>query len=218
MGIVLVVLQVGIAGQEAVPPTTRSLSSEAYTKVLDVIFPRDDITSSELAYSLFLRFSGGAGDERQITIRDRFRSPPEVEFVRVTNGSALQIAQDYVRRNGEGEIGTIKDLITTEKKRLSFTRHELDQIHASFVTALKDTMTILAREVKAFDKDGSSAFVLHGSTYEIWYSHLMIDTKLKVIDVAVDDAPKDAKLPLTGWVISLNKRVEEKAKVRSPIN
>ena len=90
------------------------LSSEAYGRILNVVFQREEPKASELQYAIFVRFMSSVHSESQIVIEMGINGKGQAWLFRVSGSSVWNVANEYIQKTGHEDIVQIARLVQHE--------------------------------------------------------------------------------------------------------
>ena len=191
---------VGAAAPQDATTGSTLISEAGYAHLLDAAFPRENIASLKIAYTMVLRFEPNEGPESQLLFRVWHDGHIDAQLYTVKSGSAWGLANNYIARSGKEDIAAIAPLIPVEKKQLELSAAEVERWHAGLFDILRLSDSALQRAAAEYAKDGSRDAVLDGTRYQFWYMQGETDLRWSFSDIDVNDALARAYLPLARWM------------------
>jgi hypothetical protein len=176
------------------------VSEAGYERLLDAIFPRENIASLKVAYTMVLRFQPNEGAESQLLFRVWYDGHTDAELYMVKGGSAWASANNYLAKSGKEEIANIVRLIPVERKQLSISTREVQEWHAGLFDTLRSSDSALQKAAAEYAKNGSREAVLDGTRYQFWYLQGETETRWNFSDIDINDGAPRANLPLARWM------------------
>jgi hypothetical protein len=180
------------------PPSSVSLTEQAYDQVLDRIFPRELFAGRNLAYTMILRFTPSFAAESQLVIRVGLDKSVEARLYAVERRSAADTAEEYVKRTGQQDIVKIAAAIEVTERRLQVDFQEVERWHSQLYDALDSSVRELKRSAAEYLKSGTVDVVLDGTTYDLWYAQGTLESHWRYVDV--DANGREVVVPLTRWL------------------
>lgn len=214
LGAVLaLVLQVGsVNAQNGSPPQDQSgrsypvVSEETYNRVLDVLFPRNAPPSSNIVWSIVLRFKPSFRAESQIIIR---RSADRIEIVEYTSvdGSIYRAINATLSRTGREDPVEMARAIRVNRRVVSVPSAQVRRWYAAFFDGLASTTRTLRERGQEFDRTGGESFVLDGAVYDLWYEQGLNRISFSLYDVEVDNVRSSGEFGLVRWMNAVRRDV-----------
>ena len=127
------------AASQGISVAQKLISDAGYAHLLDAIFPRENIASLKVAYTMVLRFEPNEGPESQLLFRVWNDGHIDEEMYSVKSGSAWTLANGYISKSGKEDIAAIAPLIPVQKKQLMVTADEVQEWHAGLFDALRSS-------------------------------------------------------------------------------
>jgi len=190
------------SGQNAESARTTSplISAEGYERLLDSIFPREQIASLKVGYTMILRFEPNQGPESQLLFRVWYDGHIDAQMWTVKSGSAWRLANEYITRTGNEDIATVARLVAVEKTQIELNATQVQKWHTSLFDILRSSDSQLQKAAAEYFKQGVTDAVLDGTRYEFWYTQGMIEARWTFFDIDVNDLATRANLPLARWM------------------
>lgn len=196
----------GAALQVAQTKTYPIIGGETYSRVLDILFPRDGPDSGGTLWAVVLRFKPTSKSESQIIIR---RGVNKVEVVEYTSpdGSIYAKLNEVLARGGKEDATEMAKSIRVKRREVSVAHAQVRQWYASFFDSLASTTKTLRGALEESDKTGAESFVFHGTFYDLWYEQGLNKMSFKLYDVEVDKPGSDGELKLVRWMNAVRRDV-----------
>lgn len=179
----------------------RVVSAATYSRVLDIVFPRQEPKPSSTLFSIVLRFRPDNQPESQIIIRRRADGAQAIESI-VANGNAFAKLNEYLETRQEDVIEMAK-VINVRSRQLQISEPQVRQWTNAFFETLTNSNKSLIQQAREDEKTGSLSIFLHGTTYELWYEHGLNSMSMNLYDFDVNDSRSSPMFALTRWMNSL---------------
>lgn len=211
----ILMLQVGgVAAQSSGPVQdvqTKArpvIDEETYSRVLDIVFPRDEPASGGTMWAVVLRFKPNSRPESQIVIR---RGANKVEAIEYTpaDGSIYAKLSDALERGGKRDAAELAKLIKVSRREVSVPHAQVKRWHATLFDSISGTTKTLGAALERANSTGAESFVLHGSFYDLWYAQGLNRVSFGLYDADVDDARSSAEFKLVQWMDAVRRDVEK---------
>lgn len=179
---------------------------ETYNRVLDIVFPRDEIDSSKTIFSFALRFKPHSQPESQILIR---RGAGEIEVIEYTSldGDIYAKLNDLLARGSKEDAVELAKAIRVNRRVIRVPYAQIKQWYATFFESLASTTKTLRGKGEEFDRTGGSETIfLHGAIYDLWYKQRLNQMSFSLYDVDLDDA-RSGGFKLVHWMDTVRREV-----------
>lgn len=213
--ILAVIMQVGgVAAQSNAPVQdvqTKAhpvIDEETYSRVLDIVFPRDEPASGGTVWAVVVRFKPNSRPESQIVIR---KGANKVEVVEYTpaDGSIYAKLNDALERGGRRDAVELAKLIRVSRREVSVPHAQVKRWYATLFDSISGTTKTLRAALERADSTGVESFVLHGSFYDLWYAQGLSRMSFSLYDVDAEDARSSAEFKLVQWMDAVRRDVEK---------
>jgi len=142
------------------------VSDDTYRKVLDLVFPRDDVEALGVEYAFIIRFEPSFAAESQVTIVSR-DGIVEVTDYSPQDGRVESKVQEIFHRTGEQNPSLIAKQIRVLRRVVSISPATLDRWRDGFYNSI---CTAVRDERKFFDSPSKTVMVtMDGTEYLLWY-------------------------------------------------
>jgi hypothetical protein len=191
--------------QIAAPEKHPIVSSEAYDRVLDSVFPRDYTHSPKLDYVLILRFEPSFHAESQVVIQTLDGGKVDAWLYTSTSGGIWQTCNDYIERTGREDAAEIARSIHSQKDSIVVSKTKAREWHASLFSSLSQSVDELKKASEEREKTGSMTIVLDGTRYELSYVQGMVELHWEFWDVEIVEPRSTSVSALARWMNGIRK-------------
>ncbi len=164
------------------------VSSVAYNRVLDAIFPYERLRANVVQYQMVLRYTPSAQAECELIVNVYNNGHARVSFFEVSGSTAWDTANDYVRKNGSESVAQIAALVDVKKQEIDVPLSQAELWHRRLLLSLVETSRELQEESDEVQRSGEVTVSLDGTGYELWLFQNMTEIRWKVVDEELDDA------------------------------
>ncbi len=193
--------------QESIPKSYSVVSRETYNRVLEILFPRNDLNPSDTVFELVLRFRPSFQPTSQIVIRRRVDKVEVVEYTSL-DGNIYGKLNEILARGGKEDAVEMAKAVKVKRRESSVPYAQVKRWYASFFDSLPSTTKTLREVGEEFDKTGGSeSFILDGSTYDLWYEQRLNKMSFSLYDVEVNNPGSDGEFKLVQWMNAVRREV-----------
>jgi len=187
------------------------ISADTYDRVLDIVFPRRDIATSDqhAEWSLVLRFKPSFVRESQIVITKRAKKSTVVEYTPV-DGSIYGSLNSMLDHNVTEDAMAMSKAIRVTRKEFDISPAQVRRWYGGFFESFAPASKALREAGEEFEKTGRESFVLDGTTYNIWYEQLLSDVSFTLYDVEVDKPGAMEKFKLVRWMNAVRTDIQRR--------
>ncbi|HYW73742.1 MAG TPA: hypothetical protein VE961_22150 [Pyrinomonadaceae bacterium] len=181
------------------------ISQEAYNRVLDILFPRDEPRGD---YGLVLRFKPSFHPESQVVIK---RGVDKVEVIEYTslNGNIYSKLNELMSHGAKDDPAELAKFIKVRRKSIQVPYAQIKQWHASFLESFGQSLIAFRKRSEEFDKAGTISVVIDGTFYDLWYGQGVNDMSFSFYDEEVSDKLPDGQLKVVQWMNAVRRDVEK---------
>ena len=200
----------GSSAQQSTSKSHRVVSRETYSRVLDILFPREDPNPSETIFQFILRFRPSFQLTSQIVIRRRLDKVQVVEYSSM-DGNVYSKLNEALARGSKEDAVELAKLIRVQRKEISVPHAEIKRWYTSFFDSLNSTTTTLQQRGEEFDKKGGSeSILLDGTIYDLWYEQRLTSLSFNLYGVEIDSPGGDGDFKLVQWMNSIRRDVQKR--------
>src|SRR5262249_310515 len=180
------------------------ISQEAYNRVLDILFPRDEPRGD---YGLVLRFKPSFHRESQVVIK---RGVDKVEVIEYTslNGNIYSKLNELMSHGAKEDPAELAKLIEGGRRSIQVPYAQIKQWHTSFLESLGQSLITFKNRSEEFDRAGTISVVIDGTFYDLWYGQGINDMSFSFYDEEVSEKLPDGQLKVVQWMNTVRRDVE----------
>jgi len=180
------------------------ISQEAYNRVLDILFPRDEPRGD---YGLVLRFKPSFHRESQVVIK---RGVDKVEVIEYTslNGNIYSKLNELMSHGAKEDPAELAKLIKVGRRSIQVPYAQIKQWHTSFLESLGQSLITFKNRSEEFDRAGTISVVIDGTFYDLWYGQGINDMSFSFYDEEVSEKLPDGQLKVVQWMNTVRRDVE----------
>jgi hypothetical protein len=182
------------------------VSWETYNRILDMVFPRDDLDTSKTVFEFVLRFEPSFHSTSQVVVRKRLDRIEVVEYTS-PDGNIFDKLNELLDRAGKEDAVAMAKSIRVKRREIAISDTQIKRWYATFFDSLVVTTKSVRAKGEKSDKSHTATFVLDGTTYNVWYKQNLETFSLSLYDVEVDTPGSDGELKLVQWMNSIRREV-----------
>lgn len=192
--------------QEAQPKSRPVIDDGTYSRVLDIVFPRDEPATGGTMWAVVLRFKPNFRPESQLVIK---RGANKVEVIEYTpaDGSIYAKLNEALERGSKRDAAELAKSIRVTRREVSVPHAQVKQWYAALFDSIPSTTKMLRQALETADSTGAESLVLHGSFYDLWYEQGLNRMSFGLYDV--DDARSGGEFKLAQWMDMVRREVEK---------
>jgi len=188
------------AAQYSTTKTHPTVSSEVYGRVLDAVFSHEEPKTSQLQYSMVLRFMSSQHTEAEVVVNVFNGGKAEATLFGVSGSGVWNTANEYIQRTGRVDVDQISKLVQTTKQIVSVSPVQAAVRHSEALKRLGQSSVELQQDFVALKKTGETTIFLDGTTYELSFNQGLTEIHWRVMDEEVNDAITAGRSSLVRWM------------------
>jgi hypothetical protein len=193
----------GASFQES-PGSYKVVSQDTYRRVLDIVFPRDDVNRD---YDFVLRFEPSFAPESQIVVR-RMAGRFEVTEYTSLSGNIYRQLNRVVAHGGKEEPGEMAKLIQVRKRLIEVSDNRVKQWRGSLANSIGASMKVLEQRAVEAER-GVGTITLDGTFYRLWYDQVGSQISFYLLDHEISNREVTGNLELARWMNALRLNVQK---------
>lgn len=186
------------------PKSYKVLSKETYTRVLDILFPRDETAKS---YLFVLRFGPSFHAESQIVIRGIGDKMEVLEYTSLS-GNIYDKLNAVLANGGSEDAVAMARLIKVRRRSIEVPYSKVKQWRAAFLDSFCELSKSLGDKAEQMDKQGTVTLALDGTFYDLWESQGMGKMSFSFYDEEVGAQQPNGALKMVQWMNAVRREVE----------
>jgi hypothetical protein len=186
--------------QDSATDTHPIVSSVAYGRILDTVFSQKKPKTSQLQYSMVLRFMSSKHTEAEVVVNVFNGGKAEATLFKASGSSVWNIANDYIQKTGREDVEQIAKLVQTTKQPVSISPVQAALWHSGALKSLGQSSGELQQDIVALGKTGETTIFLDGTTYELWFNQGLTEIHWIVMDEEVNDANAAGRASIAQWM------------------
>ena len=186
--------------QDSVTDTHSIVSSVTYGRILDTVFSQEKPKTSQLQYSMVLRFMSSKHTEAEVVVNVFNGGKAEAALFTVSGSSVWNTANDYIQRTGKVDVEQIAKLVQTTKRPVSISPDQATLWHSGAMKSLGQSSVELQHDFVALRKTGETTIFLDGTTYEFWFNQGSTEVHWIVMDEEVNDLNAAGRSSIAQWM------------------
>jgi hypothetical protein len=199
----------GSSPQEKTDNSSKVVSQETYNRVLDILFPRDDVDSSSgTVFVLVLRFKPSFHPESQVVIRRRFAKVEVLEYTSPDGNIYGQLNQ-LSARVGKGDAVELAKLIKVKRRAVEVPYSQVKQWHGAFLISVGDSLATFREKNEEYDKAHTLTVALDGTFYDLWYQQGIDEVSFSLYDAEIAEQQPNGEFKLVRWMNAVRRDVEK---------
>src|SRR6266498_4663705 len=139
--------------------SNKVISQEAYNRVLDILFPREEPAGN---YRLVLRFRPSFHPESQVVVKRGLNKLEVIEYTSLS-GNIYSKLNDLVARGSKEDAMELAKLIKVRRRSIEVADSQVRQWHTGFFESFDGSLKAFRKESEQFGKAGTIDVVLDGT-------------------------------------------------------
>ena len=186
--------------QDSVTDTNTVVSSVAYERILDTVFSKGTPKTSELQWSMVLRFMSSKHTEAEVVVNVFNGGKAEAELFTVSGSSVWNAANDFIQKTGKLDVGQIAKLVQTTKRSVSISPVKAAFWHSGALKSFGQSSVELQHDFDTLSKTGETTIFLDGTTYELWFDQGLTEVHWKVTDEEANNLSAAGRSSIAQWM------------------
>jgi hypothetical protein len=187
---------------EANPSAYLLAGDETQERVLDIVFPRNDVKGD---YSFVLRFRPSFTPESQIIVR-RGIDKIEVREYSPLSGSIYQTVNRLIAEGHKENPVELAKHIKIKTRSYEVSLNQMRQWHASLLDSIGPSLKLFYNRSEEVEK-GKMTIAQDGTFYDLWYKQGISEMSFSVYDEEIRDRTITGELKLVRWMNSVRNQV-----------
>ena len=180
------------------------LSHETETRVLDILFPRDETAKN---YLFVLRFRPSFHPESQIVVKGDGDKIEVLEYT-LLSGNIYDKLDDVLAHGGSEDAVEMARLIKVRRRSIEVPYSKVKQWRAGFLGSFCELSKSFRDQTEKLDKKGTITLVLDGTYYDLWDNQGMNKMSFSFYDEEVSEQQPNGALKMVQWMNAVRHDVE----------
>lgn len=176
------------------------VSEDVYNQILDAVFVLKQEKTSDLQYSMVLRFMSSSHAESEVAVNVFNGGRAEAILLTATGISVWNAANEYIERTGKVDVQEIARIVQMKRQTILVSPVQASVWHSEFLKSLGQSSVELQQDFVVLKRTGETTIFLDGSTYELWFNQGVTKVHWVAMDAEVDNTKPAGRSAVAKWM------------------